>query len=144
MSWLLIHAHTNKEHRAEQSIAEAGENPWLPLATGGFPAYPGYLFTELQDHTRPHEISGLPGVIRVVRFGETLATANNELIDALKQTEWTRDTLAPGCDVIITEGPFAHYTGQAVKITGHIVDIVIEMMHRPQTLRVSTNQVEVA
>lgn len=82
--------------------------------------------------------------MRVVKFGETLATATDELIDALKQTEWTRDTLAPGCDVIITDGPFAHTRGKVHQKWGHIVDIVVEMMHRPQTLRLKAEQVEVA
>ena len=141
--WILVQTHAGKEFTASQSI-QSRDEVWLPTTTEGTPAYPGYLFVRLTDHTNVRKLSGLKGVLRVVRFNETPATASDELIEGLKRTEFERESLREGDRVYIKSGPFAHIQGRIAKRHSENIDVVIELMSRPQLIRISVKEVEAA
>ena len=101
------------------------------------PLFPGYLFVNLDiDTARWRSINGTVGVSRIVSFGQKPSSVSDDFISNLKEAEGSdgliatgEDSLRPGQDVEILNGPMAGTIGKLLRLeAGNRVTILLSML----------------
>ncbi len=148
MSWYAVQTQPNRENLAVQHLMRQGFDVWLPLCERIIrharrssrvrrPLFPGYLFVNLDiDTARWRSINGTVGVSRIVSFGQKPSSVNDDFISTLKEAEGSdgliatgEDSLHPGQDVEILNGPMAGTIGKLLRLeAGNRVTILLSML----------------
>lgn len=109
--------------------------------------FPGYLFIEVdpdKDYTPVKYTRGVFGFVTRKFSGEPIAVPE-EIIEGIRQTEFMRgDSFGKGSKVYVKSGPFAHFEGTVRAKQGSFIDVVIELLHRPQVLSFNLRDVQAA
>ena len=122
MLWYAVKAKRRQETHAERSLQMHGVETFYPqlmqskvirrkrqTITG--PLFPGYLFAKFHFEEQHRAVSYARGVQKVVKFGDTPAIVDEDIIEAIRSR--VRDgyvtvptpTFTPGQKVCIREGP---------------------------------------
>lgn len=128
MTWYLIQTKPQQEFIAEKNLKNQGYESYLPLVSQEkviqkrievkvLPLFPRYLFVKLKNDFSSKSwmpIRSTKGVSNIVRFGMTLASASDQLIEILKSREFQHTTnIQPlyrkGQVLKIIQGPFAGF-----------------------------------
>ncbi len=134
LPWFALRVKPNHEKRVSELINYQGLEEFLPLyrvrrrwrqrlQNVDMPLFPGYVFSRFnrQDWTR---IVDTPGVIDAVRFGTTLASVDQDEIQALQLVQQSKTATQPspylraGQSIRVTAGPLAGVNGTLMEIKG--------------------------
>lgn len=104
------------------------------------PLFPGYFFARFCLETAGRFVSSRPGIIGLVRFGDTATPLPAEVIEEMKATDFVAAaesllsscTFAPGQRLFIREGPFAGMEAEYVTgmNDGQRALLLLEYLHR--------------
>ena len=160
-SWYVIQCKGGESFRAADNLGNQEYDVFHPvlntkrkrngkLTNVCEPLFPHYLFIRLDQiasNWRP--IRSTRGVLRLLTFGDTPVPVSNALIETLKQQpheqEGIHSYFTPGQKVTITEGPFKNLEAVFKSAKGEERAIVlINMLHRPQHIEMSMNQLDKA
>lgn len=115
MSWFVVRTKPSQEFRAEEHLLNQSFKVYLPrfsyLGKREQPLFSGYLFLANQSESPMEKVRSTRGVLNLVRFGDKLAEASNELIMALREKETLYQSVRrfnPNDVVRVKAGPFAH------------------------------------
>lgn len=152
--WYLVYCKPKQEQRAQQQLENQGFTSFLPLVSltkvkAGKkqfitePLFSRYLFIKSQAELSITKISSTRGVAGLVKFGQSIATVPESLIQGLlqqqldlQQQEQQKQKLQNGDMLEVLSGPFAslnaifqlpdgesrsmvllHFLGQAVQLS---------------------------
>lgn len=132
--WLLLRTKPKQERNAVGALRERGLEAYCPRVleprlhkrapVGPVPLFPSYVFAQCHVPTQFGLANYCTGVIEVVRFGEFLASVEDDFVALLQQREGERGflamaemrrPLARGQRVRVLAGPFAGYEGLVEK-----------------------------
>lgn len=143
-NWYLCQTKSRDEFTAQLNLERQGYETYLPIMDK-VALFPGYIFVQVNGDFSP--IKSTRGVMKLVQFGETLATIPQRLIDGFRATDWQRsDDCTPGAKVRITSGPFNYHEAivKAKKADRIIVLMNILQGQKPQEIEFKLNEVEAA
>jgi transcriptional antiterminator RfaH len=159
--WYLVHTKIRQERVAQENLERQGYACFLPLIRaeklrrGSLqvvqePLFPRYLFIQLSTHADAPSWSPIRstlGVSRLVSFGQTPATIDAELVEAIRSKSDSAGVVLrhfePGEQVVVTDGPFAgvdaiYQTTDAegrVMVLLHILSKQVKMSVPPASIR---------
>lgn len=135
-NWLVVKTRPKQEQRALENLANQSFDSYLPkllierIQRGKRvqklePMFPGYVFVKINELAEAfYKIRSSYGVAGIVRFGDTIASINGQIVKELQalerqQTSSTADT-APnvGDEVEITQGPFRGVKAKITELKG--------------------------
>lgn len=122
MNWYAVNTKTHQEQQAEANLVRLGVETFCPQITLSrvirrvrktviVPLFPGYLFTKLDLGNQFRSVTYARGVRKIVAFGSTPATVDEELIQAIRDrlrdgyVAGPAQVLTPGQMVRIQDGP---------------------------------------
>ena len=138
-SWVVIWTESRAEKQVERRLAERGIEPWLPKFTERrqwsdrwkdvvLPLFPGYLFARVGSAPLS-ALLRIPGVMTIVKHGDTPARLSNDFIAALRgAVECAGVDAAPLAEeilfnvqdeVVVSEGPLRGMRGFVREIRNH-------------------------
>ncbi len=126
--WFVIRTHHHQEVRVEQNLRLGRIETFLPRippprsarAHGDghvTPLFPQYVFARFNPATSLHDVTFTRGVYHVLRFGDTLASVDDEVIQFFRSRMDAHgfirigEPLQPGELVAIQSGPFRAFVG---------------------------------
>src|SRR5262245_10944769 len=129
-SWYVVHTHPRQEDRVDNNLRNAGIETLAPRIkkykynsyTGEMthkikPFFPNYIFARFEATRLLHNIRLTRGVHSVVCYGTTPAMVDDSIITTI-QSRIEEDgyieigeTLKPGDEVIIEDGPLKDFRG---------------------------------
>ncbi len=134
LPWFALRVKPNHEKRVSELMNYQGIDEFLPqyrvrrrwgqrLQNVDVPLFPGYVFSRFnrQEWSRVIET---PGVIDAVRFGNTLASVDQEEIQALQLVQHSKTAMQPspylraGQSIRVTAGPLAGVKGTLMEMKG--------------------------
>ena len=131
-SWIAIYTKPRHEKRVAKELISKGYHTYLPLVKERrkwsdrkkwveLPLFKSYLFVQTRLNETIH-ILKIPGIVRIVKFGDKIATINKKSIDSIKillkegYKPKSTDYLLKGDSVIIKEGPLKGLTGEVTQL----------------------------
>jgi transcriptional antiterminator RfaH len=150
--WAVARTAPNRERLAYENVALRGYEIFVPrirTRIGGqwktTPLFVNYLFVRIVDRWRAIERS--PGIISLVKFGETPARCPDEEVGRLlersdrdgiirlppRPLQSARHVFAPGATVAIADGPFRGFDGIYAGMSGQEREIVLITLLGRQT-----------
>lgn len=103
--------------------------------------FPGYMFVCFHgEDVRP--INSTIGVLGLVRFGEQLAIVPDDVIRAIKATEWhIPEEMPEGGRVIVKSGPFKDMQAILKAKRGDRVVLLLNIINREQEVAIDRRDV---
>ena len=145
--WFALRVKPNHEKRVSELIRYQGLEEFLPLyrlrrrwaqrtQDVDVALFPGYVFSRFERQSWAR-VMNTPGVIDAVRFGSTLASVDEEEIQALQLVQRSRTAMQPapflqaGQKIRVTAGPLAGLHGILMEVKG-ITRLVLSVtiLHR--------------
>lgn len=135
-NWLVIKTKPRQEQRALDNLANQSFDSYLPkllierIQRGKRvqklePMFPGYVFVKINELAEAfYKIRSSYGVAGIVRFGDTIASVNGQIIKELQALERqqacaiTDRTPNVGDEVEITQGPFRGVKAKITELKG--------------------------
>lgn len=161
MNWYCIHAAPKQENKIAQLLQRdlglevfsprirfrrmrAGRPLWATEAL-----FPGYLFARFDFLERRRQINAVPGVTRVVHFGEQMAPIDDAIMAELRALVQDNETVEvtadpqPGSEVVISSGSMS---GLRVLVTRVIparqrIAILLELLGSQREIEIETHRV---
>ena len=128
--WYLCQTKSGDEETARVNLERQGYRVHLPRLDDE-PPFPGYLFVAVDE--RPFApIDSTRGVIRLVRFGDRLATVPQSIVKKFERIQWVHEELPEGSEVIINSGPFNHIRGIVKAKRRDRIVILLTLLNQPQ------------
>ena len=132
--WFALRVKPNHEKKVSELISYQGMEEFLPLyrvrrkwaqrwQNMDVPLFPGYIFSRFERQSWS-KIINTPGVIDAVRFGTTLASVDEEEINALQLVQRSKTAMEPspylrvGQTIRVTAGPLAGVNGTLLEVKG--------------------------
>jgi transcriptional antiterminator RfaH len=149
-SWFCLRAQPKREHIAAACLRQISEVEVFcprvrfrkPTSRGPVwfvePMFPGYLFARFDYAVLNRRIRQSPGISGFVQFGDRLALLPDVLVSEIKGRTGEEEvveiiqTLEPGQNVQITQGPFQGLEALVTRVTSskERVEILIQCMGR--------------
>ena len=141
-NWYLCQTKTRDEFTAQLNLERQGYETYLPTQDNKA-LFPGYIFVKVNGDFAP--IKSTRGVIKLVQFGETLATIPQRLIETFRATDWQRsDACKPGSLIRVTSGPFNYREAIVKAKKADRIIVLMKIMQSDQELEFKLNEVEAA
>ena len=111
--------------------------------------FPGYIFARFMPKTIYRGVSHAAGVIRVLRFGQRLATLPDESVEAIReqigpeQIKEIDPSVHVGDEVKVIEGPMAGLTGVVTHLMSGAqrVKVLLEFLGRENLVEVRVEKI---
>jgi transcription antitermination factor NusG len=157
--WYAAYTSANHEKRVAEQMGVRKVENFLPLyasvrrwknrrVTLELPLFPGYVFVRLALRDRLR-VQTIPGVARLVGFGQTPAALPDEELDALRTSLRSgiravpHSLLTVGRRVRVKSGPLAGLRGILVKRKNRArLVISVELIHRAMVMEIEETDLE--
>lgn len=141
-NWYLCQTKSRDEHTAKVNLERQGYETYLPVMDGEV-LFSGYIFVSVDGNFAP--IKSTRGVIKLVQFGEQLATIPQRLIDTFRETQWQRsDDCIPGAKVRITSGPFNYREAIVKAKKADRIIVLLNLLNSEQEITLKLSEIEAA
>lgn len=162
-NWYLAYSKPRSEHIVCSQLERQAYDAYLPrykvhkrgpagMVTASMPMFPRYVFFRpVRDGQSIAPVRSTVGVSGIVRFGQQPAVMADMLIDALRAFEREREMLDPAealkfradARVRICKGPLQGLEGLVSTVARDRVNVLLEIMGRPQSLALKLHELEV-
>lgn len=158
LPWFALRVKPNHEKRVSELIGYQGIEEFLPLyrvrrkwaqrwQNIDVPLFPGYVFSRFERHSWA-KVMNTPGIIDAVRFGTTLASVDDDEIQALQLVQRSKTAVQPspylraGQPIRVTAGPLAGVNGTLLEVKG-VTRLVLSVtiLHRSVLVEIDRNWV---
>jgi transcriptional antiterminator RfaH len=141
-NWYLCQTKSRDEHTAKINLERQGYEAYYPSMDGEC-LFPGYIFVSVDGNFAP--IKSTRGVIKIVQFGEQLASIPESLVEQFRATQWQRsESCIPGAKIRITSGPFNYREAIVKAKKGDRIIVLLSMLNQEQEINLSMKDVEAA
>jgi transcriptional antiterminator RfaH len=153
MSWFVVRTKPRQEQRATEHLETQGFRVYLPIlehAMGEKEAlFPGYLFLRNQAGPTPFDrVRSTRGVINCVKFGISLAVADDALIESIQNKEDEikgKERFEHKQKVRIIDGPFRDIEAIYLARTGvERVVLLLRILNQNKEMEFGITQIESA
>lgn len=162
MTWYLIQTKPRSENLALNNLSNQGYECYLPMVNVekvvnkkikvySVPLFPRYLFIKLNldfESKSWFPIRSTKGVSNLVKFGQTLAKINDNLVEHIYSRErFTKAEVKPlytfGQDLKISSGPFTGFDSiyQGMDAEMRVI-VLLEFMRKPMCVSLELNHVQ--
>lgn len=162
MTWYLIQTKPRSENLALNNLSNQGYECYLPMVNVekvvnkkiqvySAPLFPRYLFINLNldfESKSLLPIRSTKGVSNLVKFGQTLAKINDNLVEHIYSRErFTKAEVKPlymfGQDLKISSGPFTGFDSiyQGMDAEMRVI-VLLEFMRKPMCVSLELNHVQ--
>jgi transcriptional antiterminator RfaH len=161
MKWYCLHTEPRQENKVAVLIQrELGLGVFAPRIRfrrmrGGRPLwatealFPGYLFARFEYDARRRQINSLPGVTRVVRFGDRPAVVDDAIVAELRLHVHDNETLEvtadpqPGSEVIVAGGAMTGLRALVTRVmpARQRIAILLELLGNTHEVEIERNRV---